>query len=80
MRRYGHSLLYMRNIQTVILIYAHMHMYKANDETTINGTVYVHMNTNRFPRFICDALTINYFHTRNENCKYALFICGVLTF
>lgn len=55
-------------------------MYKARDEIMINGTVYVHINTNRFPRFICNALAINYFHVQNENCKYTLFTCGVLTF
>lgn len=42
-------------------------------QAAINGTVYVHVNMNRFPRFICDALTINYFHTQNENCKYRSF-------
>jgi len=48
-------------------------------QPAINEIVYVYVNTNRFPKFICDALTINYFHTQNENCKYALFTCGILT-
>lgn len=56
-------------------------MYKITDETIRDKSNRLRSREHEsFPPFICDVPAINYFHTQNENCKYALLNCDMITF